>query len=90
MTRSHAARVSTSRASCFCTFPTAAARSGSMPIHRSRSGENPVAPVFVDGAKTVTLKGERIAEEFQEIVERYVARRYVRSAAARPAPSDQE
>jgi (E)-4-hydroxy-3-methylbut-2-enyl-diphosphate synthase len=37
-----------------------------------------VAPVYEDGAKTVTLKGERIAEEFQEIVERYVARRYAR------------
>ena len=36
------------------------------------SGETPVAPVFVDGEKTVTLKGERIAEEFQAIVEDYV------------------
>jgi (E)-4-hydroxy-3-methylbut-2-enyl-diphosphate synthase len=42
------------------------------------TGERPVAPVYEDGAKTVTLKGERIAEEFQEIVERYVARRYAR------------
>jgi len=42
------------------------------------TGERPVAPVYEDGEKTVTLKGERIAEEFQEIVERYVARRYVR------------
>ncbi|HEU4621545.1 MAG TPA: flavodoxin-dependent (E)-4-hydroxy-3-methylbut-2-enyl-diphosphate synthase [Burkholderiaceae bacterium] len=40
------------------------------------SGEDPVAPVFVDGERTVTLKGERIAEEFQAIVERYVATRY--------------
>jgi len=38
--------------------------------------EAPVAPVFVDGERTVTLKGERIAEEFQEIVEDYVRRRY--------------
>ncbi len=38
------------------------------------SGERPVAPVYEDGRKTVTLKGERIAEEFQELVERYVAR----------------
>ncbi|HYM28334.1 MAG TPA: flavodoxin-dependent (E)-4-hydroxy-3-methylbut-2-enyl-diphosphate synthase [Steroidobacteraceae bacterium] len=43
------------------------------------TGERPVAPVYEDGAKTVTLKGERIAEEFQEIVERYVARRYARA-----------
>jgi (E)-4-hydroxy-3-methylbut-2-enyl-diphosphate synthase len=42
------------------------------------TGERPVAPVYEDGAKTVTLKGERIAEEFQDIVERYVARRYAR------------
>ncbi len=38
--------------------------------------EAPVAPVFVDGERTVTLKGDRIAEEFQSIVEAYVARRY--------------
>ncbi len=44
------------------------------------TGERPVAPVYEDGEKTVTLKGERIAEEFQEIVERYVARRYARRA----------
>ena len=45
------------------------------------TGERPVAPVYEDGAKTVTLKGERIAEEFQELVERYVARRYARREA---------
>ncbi|HXO63105.1 MAG TPA: flavodoxin-dependent (E)-4-hydroxy-3-methylbut-2-enyl-diphosphate synthase [Steroidobacteraceae bacterium] len=42
------------------------------------TGERPVAPVYEDGAKTVTLKGEQIAEEFQQIVEQYVARRYAR------------
>ena len=36
------------------------------------TGERPVAPVYEDGEKTVTLKGERIAEEFQELVEQYV------------------
>ena len=40
------------------------------------TGESPVAPVFVDGLKTVTLKGEHIAEEFQAIVENYVRARY--------------
>lgn len=40
------------------------------------SGENPVAPVFVDGIKTVTLKGDNIAEEFQRIVDQYVRDRY--------------
>ena len=53
------------------------------------SGENPVAPVFVDGAKTVTLKGARIAEEFQDIVADYVVRRYGDTAAARPQPSNE-
>ena len=42
------------------------------------TGERPIAPVYEDGAKTVTLKGERIAEEFQELVEHYVARRFAR------------
>jgi (E)-4-hydroxy-3-methylbut-2-enyl-diphosphate synthase len=40
------------------------------------TGEVPVAPVYVDGKKTVTLKGERIAEEFQAIVESYVRENY--------------
>jgi (E)-4-hydroxy-3-methylbut-2-enyl-diphosphate synthase len=40
------------------------------------TGEVPVAPVYVDGKKTVTLKGERIAEEFQAIVESYVSEKY--------------
>jgi (E)-4-hydroxy-3-methylbut-2-enyl-diphosphate synthase len=40
------------------------------------TNELPVAPVYVDGRKTVTLKGERIAEEFQAIVESYVAAHY--------------
>ena len=45
------------------------------------TGERAVAPVYEDGAKTVTLKGERIAEEFQDIVEHYVARKYARREA---------
>ncbi len=40
------------------------------------TNEVPVAPVYVDGRKTVTLKGERIAEEFQAIVDRYVQTHY--------------
>ena len=40
------------------------------------TGETPVAPVFVDGVKTVTLKGERIAEEFQALVHDYVRATY--------------
>jgi (E)-4-hydroxy-3-methylbut-2-enyl-diphosphate synthase len=49
------------------------------------SGEKPVAPVIVDGEKTVTLKGERIAEEFQAIVEEYVSTHYG-AGAAKAAP----
>ena len=40
------------------------------------TGERPVAPVYVDGEKTVTLKGENIAAEFQTIVENYIVDRY--------------
>lgn len=40
------------------------------------TGEAPAAPVFLDGKRSVTLKGERIAQEFQEIVQRYVEQRY--------------
>ena len=40
------------------------------------TGEKPVAPVYVDGEKTVTLKGDHIAEDFQKIVDDYVQRRY--------------
>jgi (E)-4-hydroxy-3-methylbut-2-enyl-diphosphate synthase len=46
------------------------------------TGERPVAPVYEDGEKTVTLKGEHIAEEFQNIVEQYVTRSYRRKEAA--------
>jgi (E)-4-hydroxy-3-methylbut-2-enyl-diphosphate synthase len=47
------------------------------------TGEVPVAPVFVDGEKTVTLKGETIAEEFQAIVEDYVRTHYAEGGALR-------
>jgi len=40
------------------------------------SGEKPVAPVYIDGEKTVTLKGKDIAAEFRAIVDDYVARKY--------------
>jgi len=40
------------------------------------SGEAPVAPVFEDGEKTVTLRGEHIGDEFKQIIERYIARKY--------------
>ena len=45
------------------------------------TGERPIAPVYEDGEKTVTLKGDHIAEEFQELVEKYVARSFARKSA---------
>ncbi len=45
------------------------------------SGEAPAAPVFIDGEKRMTLRGDRIAEEFQVIVENYIENRFGRSAA---------
>ncbi|PKO25098.1 MAG: 4-hydroxy-3-methylbut-2-en-1-yl diphosphate synthase [Betaproteobacteria bacterium HGW-Betaproteobacteria-8] len=47
------------------------------------TGEIPVAPVFVDGEKTVTLKGDAIAEEFQAIVEDYVQKNYAEGGRLR-------
>jgi (E)-4-hydroxy-3-methylbut-2-enyl-diphosphate synthase len=46
------------------------------------TGETPAAPVFVDGVKTVTLRGPRIAEEFKALVEDYVTRRFGRAERA--------
>ncbi|AXI84268.1 flavodoxin-dependent (E)-4-hydroxy-3-methylbut-2-enyl-diphosphate synthase [Xylella taiwanensis] len=43
------------------------------------TGEVPVAPVFIDGEKTVTLRGENIAQDFIALVDDYVERRYARS-----------
>ena len=43
----------------------------------------PVAPVFEDGEKTVTLKGDNIAAEFRGIVDAYVARTYTKKTAGR-------
>ena len=40
------------------------------------TGESPAAPVFVDGVKTVTLRGDNIAEEFRTLVDEYVADTY--------------
>ena len=40
------------------------------------NGEAPAAPVFIDGEKALTLRGEKIAEEFQQIVQNYIERRF--------------
>jgi (E)-4-hydroxy-3-methylbut-2-enyl-diphosphate synthase len=44
------------------------------------NGERPAAPVYMDGEKKMTLKGDRIAEQFIEIVDDYVKKRYGNSA----------
>jgi (E)-4-hydroxy-3-methylbut-2-enyl-diphosphate synthase len=50
------------------------------------TGERAVAPVYEDGARTVTLKGEHIAEEFQQLVEQYVARSFPQRAGTNGDP----
>ncbi|KGM39244.1 4-hydroxy-3-methylbut-2-en-1-yl diphosphate synthase [Aquabacterium sp. NJ1] len=44
------------------------------------TGEAPAAPVFIDGEKAMTLRGERIAEEFQQLVQSYIERRFGEAA----------
>ncbi|MSP28479.1 MAG: flavodoxin-dependent (E)-4-hydroxy-3-methylbut-2-enyl-diphosphate synthase [Methylococcales bacterium] len=51
-------------------------KSANIGISLPGTGESPVAPVYEDGEKTVTLKGDYIAEEFQEIVQRYIETHY--------------
>jgi (E)-4-hydroxy-3-methylbut-2-enyl-diphosphate synthase len=52
------------------------------------TNEVPVAPVYVDGEKTVTLKGDRIAEEFQALVSDYVEKNYAAGAVRKRAAAD--
>ena len=49
------------------------------------TGEQPAAPVFIDGKKAMTLRGANIANEFKTIVEDYIEKRYGVGAAARTA-----
>ncbi len=56
-------------------------RNANIGISLPGTGERPVAPVYVDGEKTVTLKGDNIAEDFEAIVEDYVERNYGHSDA---------
>jgi (E)-4-hydroxy-3-methylbut-2-enyl-diphosphate synthase len=44
------------------------------------SGEAPAAPVFIDGEKALTLRGEGIAQEFQQIVQSYIDRRFAKAS----------
>lgn len=51
------------------------------------TGEVPVAPVYIDGKKEITLKGEHIAAEFKTIVDRYVRTRYGHQGEKQPVPT---
>ena len=51
------------------------------------TGESPAAPVFIDGEKAMTLRGERIAEEFQALVADYVERRFGGERRRAPEPA---
>ncbi len=46
------------------------------------TGESPIAPVFIDGAKAMTLRGDHIAEEFKTIVKEYVVKKYAKETIA--------
>jgi len=46
------------------------------------NGEAPAAPVFIDGEKALTLRGDRIAQEFHEIVQKYIERRFGQAQSA--------
>ena len=45
------------------------------------SGEAPAAPVYIDGEKNVTLRGDNIAQEFRVIVENYIEKRFGKTSA---------
>jgi len=53
------------------------------------TGEEPAAPVFIDGKKTVTLRGPKIAEEFQKIVDEYVDSHYQKRDGKNPSVAAQ-
>ncbi|HCI52528.1 MAG TPA: 4-hydroxy-3-methylbut-2-en-1-yl diphosphate synthase [Gallionella sp.] len=47
------------------------------------TGETPAAPIYIDGEKAMTLRGDHIAEEFTAIVDEYVARKYIKRGVER-------
>jgi (E)-4-hydroxy-3-methylbut-2-enyl-diphosphate synthase len=51
------------------------------------TGESPAAPVYIDGEKAMTLRGDNIAGEFTQIVDSYVARKYALRNDDAPAPA---
>ena len=55
-------------------------RHANLGISLPGTGEAPIAPVFIDGEKAVTLRGENIAHEFVALIDGYVEKRYARTA----------
>ena len=53
------------------------------------TGEAPAAPVFIDGEKALTLRGDNIANEFHQLVENYIEKRFGSAVAARTSPDPQ-
>ena len=51
------------------------------------TGEAPAAPVYIDGEKHITLRGDGIAQEFQAIVEDYVERRFGAALSTESSPA---
>jgi (E)-4-hydroxy-3-methylbut-2-enyl-diphosphate synthase len=51
------------------------------------TGEAPAAPVFIDGQKALTLRGDNIANEFHQIVENYIEKRFGHDAMTAAAPA---
>jgi (E)-4-hydroxy-3-methylbut-2-enyl-diphosphate synthase len=54
------------------------------------TGESPVAPVFTDGQKSHTLRGDNIAKEFQDLVQAYVSKRFGGAVSAANASKSKE
>jgi (E)-4-hydroxy-3-methylbut-2-enyl-diphosphate synthase len=50
------------------------------------TGESPAAPIYIDGEKAMTLRGDNIAREFTEVVDSYVARKYAPRNSEAPTP----
>jgi (E)-4-hydroxy-3-methylbut-2-enyl-diphosphate synthase len=48
------------------------------------TGEAPAAPVFIDGEKKLTLRGDNIAQEFQDLVAKYIEQRFGSTASNAP------
>jgi (E)-4-hydroxy-3-methylbut-2-enyl-diphosphate synthase len=59
-------------------------RHASLGISLPGTGEEPVAPVYADGERITTLRGENIAAEFRNIIDDYVARKYPARSATAP------